>query len=206
MPNISQSSVRRNLFQQTLSRRPASTGPPNSTLAPGPGPGISIPPGPGQNNLTTNNSASASANTNGKNALLTRPAQHRLKPTSTSTELSRPIKISENREIVVRDKNGGYKLDVPALPAALIGEDGEELGELEVEEGGESSMLDAELSGRDKEKFEAALVEMVIRHRNRQSSGEPDEILNIVHQSLRKKVASLDGDNWMFEPERDTRF
>ncbi|OKO98538.1 hypothetical protein PENSUB_9214 [Penicillium subrubescens] len=193
MPNISQSSVRRNLFQQTLSRRPASTGPPNSTLAPGPGPGISIPPGPGQNNLTTNNSASASANTNGKNALLTRPAQHRLKPTSTSTELSRPIKISENREIVVRDKNGGYKLDVPALPAALIGEDGEELGELEVEEGGES-------------KFEAALVEMVIRHRNRQSSGEPDEILNIVHQSLRKKVASLDGDNWMFEPERDTRF
>jgi hypothetical protein len=79
--------------------------------------------------------------------------------------------------------------------------------------------------------FEAALVEMVIRHRNRQPSGEPDgrslsfllerpevgyrftdsfrlllEILNIVHQSLRKKVASLDDDNWMFEPERDVRF
>jgi hypothetical protein len=79
--------------------------------------------------------------------------------------------------------------------------------------------------------FEAALVEMVIRHRNRQSSGEPDgefvvactsreigcgfilmllvvmvEILNIVHQSLRNKVASLDDDNWMFEPERDARF
>ncbi|GLI81456.1 hypothetical protein PoHVEF18_009837 [Penicillium ochrochloron] len=149
MPNISQSSVRRNLFQQTLSRRPASTGPPNSTLAPGPGSGISIPPGAGQNNPTTNNSA----NTNGTNALLTRPAQHRLKPTSTSAsaELSRPLKISENREIVVRDKNGGYKLDVPALPPALIGEDGEELGELDAEDGGESSMLDVELSGRDKE-------------------------------------------------------
>jgi hypothetical protein len=82
-----------------------------------------------------------------------RPAQHRLKPTSTSAsaELSRPLKISENREIVVRDKNGGYKLDVPALPPALIGEDGEELGELEAEDGGESSMLDVELSGRDKE-------------------------------------------------------
>lgn len=51
----------------------------------------------------------------------------------------------------MRDKNGGYKLDVPALPPALIGEDGEELGELEAEDGGESSMLDAELSGRDKE-------------------------------------------------------
>lgn len=72
---------------------------------------------------------------------------------------------------------------------------------------------------------------MVIRHRNRQPSGEPDgessllllkvtswrqcyvltspvtaEMLNIVHQSLRKKVASLDDDNWMFEPERDVRF
>lgn len=32
------------------------------------------------------------------------------------------------------------------------------------------------------------------------------EILNIVHQSLRKEVASLDDDNWMFEPERDVRF
>jgi hypothetical protein len=42
-------------------------------------------------------------------------------------------------------------LDVPALPPALIGEDGEELGELEAEESGESRMLDAELSGRDKE-------------------------------------------------------
>lgn len=73
--------------------------------------------------------------------------------------------------------------------------------------------------------FEAALVEMMIRHRNRQSNDEPDgeyclicqyllilpimcsleeEILDIVHESLRKKVASLDDDNWMFEPERDT--
>lgn len=32
------------------------------------------------------------------------------------------------------------------------------------------------------------------------------EILNIVHQSLRKEVASLDDDNWMFEPERDVPF
>lgn len=52
----------------------------------------------------------------------------------------------------MRDKNGGYKLDVPALPNALIGEDGEELGELEAEgdDVGESA-LEAELSGRDKE-------------------------------------------------------
>jgi hypothetical protein len=31
------------------------------------------------------------------------------------------------------------------------------------------------------------------------------EVLNIVHHSLRKKVASLDEDNWMFEPENDAR-
>lgn len=65
---------------------------------------------------------------------------------------------------------------------------------------------------------------MMIRHHNRQPSDEPDgeyapgligtdgfltnlepEILNIVHHSLRKKVASLDEDNWMFEPENDAR-
>lgn len=70
-------------------------------------------------------------------------------------------------------------------------------------------------------------MEMMIRHRNRQTSGEPDgewqcsrssslpmyswtlattEILDIVHQSLRRKVASLDDDNWMFEPEKGVRF
>ncbi|KAJ5358525.1 uncharacterized protein N7496_010938 [Penicillium cataractarum] len=194
MPNISQPSVRRTLFHQTLSRRPASTGPPNS-LNPTANPATSIPTGP--------SIGIQPSNTNTTNTLTARSSHHRLKPSSSET--SRPIKPTENREIVVRDKNGGYKLDVPSLPHALVGEDGEELGGLEAEEEGEAG-LDVELNGRDKEKFEAALVEMVIRHRNRQSSGEPDEILNIVHQSLRKKVASLDDDNWMFEPERDVRF
>ncbi|OOQ91455.1 hypothetical protein PEBR_00732 [Penicillium brasilianum] len=189
MPNMSQPSVRRNLFHQTLSRRPASTGPPNSLSAnTSTGPSIGIQP---SNNNTTN-------------TLSSRSSHHRLKPTSSET--SRPIKPTENREIVVRDKNGGYKLDVLSLPHGVVGEDGEELGGLEAEEEGGEAALDVELNGRDKDKFEAALVEMVIRHRNRQSSGEPDEILNIVHQSLRKKVASLDDDNWMFEPERDVRF
>lgn len=50
----------------------------------------------------------------------------------------------------MRDKNGSYKLDIPSLPHALIGEDGEELGDLDAEET-EGSKLDAELSGRDKE-------------------------------------------------------
>jgi hypothetical protein len=47
---------------------------------------------------------------------------------------------------VVRDKHGGYKLEIPTLPPALVGEDGEEL--VELEDGG----LDAtELTGQEKE-------------------------------------------------------
>lgn len=51
----------------------------------------------------------------------------------------------------MRDKNGGYKLDVPALPNSLIGEDGEELNELEPDESGEIGLPATELGGRDKE-------------------------------------------------------
>ncbi|KAJ5628396.1 hypothetical protein N7490_010624 [Penicillium lividum] len=163
-------SVRRNLFHQNLSRRPASTGPQN-----GPVP-------------------------QGNNGLSNRPS-NRLKPTASDSS-TRNMKLSENKDIVVRDRNGGYKLDMPALPSSnLAGDNGEELDELET---GENSFESFEVE-REKESFEAALVEMMIRHRNRQSSGEPDEILNIVHQSLLKKASSLDDDNWMFEPEFETR-
>ncbi|KAJ5783708.1 uncharacterized protein N7518_009385 [Penicillium psychrosexuale] len=167
---MNQTSVRRNLFHGNLSRRPASVGPPNGTVP----------------------------QTHG--GLSNRPS-HRLKPTSSdSGPHTRPFKTAENKDIVVRDKNGSYKLEIPTLPQVLVGEDGEELAELAPEGGGFNSL---ELNGRDKDKFEAALVEMMVRHRTRQSNGEPDEILSMVQESLRKKVASLDEDNWMFEPEKD---
>lgn len=51
----------------------------------------------------------------------------------------------------MRDKNGGYKLDVPSLPHALVGEDGEELGELDAEESADTAFDSSELSGREKE-------------------------------------------------------
>ncbi|KAJ5882214.1 uncharacterized protein N7529_000886 [Penicillium soppii] len=163
------SSVRRNLFHGNLSRRPASAGPPNGVIPPNP------------------------------NGVSNRPS-HRLKPTSSdSGPPARPFKTVENKDIVVRDKNGGYKLDIPTLPPALV-EDADELAELDEER----AFGAAELTGIDKERFEAALVEMMIRHRNRQANDEPDEILKIVHESLRKKAASLDDDNWMFESERNS--
>lgn len=158
---MNQSSVRRNLFHGNLSRRPASAGPPNGTVP----------------------------QTHG---LSNRPS-HRLKPTSSdSGPHTRPFKTVENKDIVVRDKNGSYKLEIPTLPQALVGEDGEELAELAPEDGG---FLSSDLTGCDKEsmfffnmifsamnysllildsEFEAALVEMMVRHRTRQSNGEPD--------------------------------
>ncbi|KAJ5545373.1 hypothetical protein N7535_006238 [Penicillium sp. DV-2018c] len=167
---MNQNSVRRNLFHGNLSRRPASAGPPNGTVP---------------------------QNTKG---LSSRPS-HRAKTTSSNPAApTRALKSLESRDIVVRDKSGSYKLEIPTLQSALIGEDGEELGE-HAEEGGFRS---SELTGTDKEKFEAAVVEMMIRHRNRQTNGEPDEILGMVHESLRRKAASLDDDNWMFEAEKDS--
>lgn len=129
-------SIRRNLFHQTLSRRPATTGPAN-------GSSTSANPGANANMNTNTHMPPPPSNTTHS----TRPS-HRAK--LAPADPPRPTKLPENREIVVRDKNGCYKLDIPVLPPALIGENGEELGDLEGEESGEST-LDAELSGRDKE-------------------------------------------------------
>lgn len=115
---MNQSSVRRNLFHGNLSRRPASAGPPNGAVP--------------QNH----------------NGLSNRPS-HRLKPTSSdSGPHTRPFQTVENKDIVVRDKNGSYKLEIPTLPQALVGEDGEELAELAPEDGG---FVSSELTGYDKE-------------------------------------------------------
>ncbi|EPS26102.1 hypothetical protein POX_c04484 [Penicillium oxalicum] len=224
---MTQPSVRRNLFHQTLSRRPASTGP--ATMPPPPPPPATqsyshshshfhphLNPHPSSGHIPSMPPPSYPRGANmhshdhstGTGITTSRAAVHRLK--HSSTETSRTIKMApDNREIVVRDKNGGYKLEVPRLPPqALVSEtgDGEELDDLDAGGSGNGEIaFGAELSGVDKEKFEAALVEMVIRHRNRQSTGEPDEIFNIVQESLRKKVAALDDDNWMFEPETDVR-
>ncbi|KAJ6024527.1 hypothetical protein N7540_005324 [Penicillium herquei] len=157
-------SVRRNLFQQNISRRPT------------PAPSVQ-----------------------GTNGLSTRPS-NRLKHSSSDSSMSLNSRLAENKDIVVRDKNGGYKLDIPTLPRSSLLGNGEELDELDGEEMRDLP-FDPLGNEQDKEKFDAALVEMMIRHRNRQSIGEPDEVLNIVHQNLRKKVDSLDDDNWMFESD-----
>ncbi|KKK22456.1 hypothetical protein P175DRAFT_0534457 [Aspergillus ochraceoroseus IBT 24754] len=169
------SSVRRNLFHHHLSRRPVSAAPPNAPTS-----------GPGMSGLSSQILQSTA-------------------PDSSSSLSSGPV---DNGEIVVKDKNGGYKLDIPVLPP-LVGEDGEEMEGIEGGGGTNSTAAteagQGEINGREKEKIEANLVEMMYRNRNRQMSSEPHEILNLIYQSLRNKVAALEEDNWMYEPEPDTR-
>ncbi|KAL4801713.1 hypothetical protein BDV18DRAFT_72201 [Aspergillus unguis] len=158
-------SVRRNLFQNHLSRRPVSTAP-----------------------------------NNGPSGLSSQVSQ------SSAPDLNPPVASgsSDDGEIVVKDKNGGYSLDIPVLPP-IVGEDGDEMEGIEGAAETTDPTGQGEMSGREKEKIEASLVEIMYRNRNRQMSSEPHEILNLIHQSLRNKVATLDEDNWMYEPEPDTR-
>ncbi|KAL4818199.1 hypothetical protein BDW67DRAFT_14025 [Aspergillus spinulosporus] len=125
---------------------------------------------------------------------------------------SNPVGLMDDGEIVVKDKNGSFTLDIPVLPP-IVGEDEDEMEGIETEgTGGDSTAATGAestgqggMSGRQKEKFEAGLMEIMYRNRNRQTSSEPHEILNLIYQSLRNKVAALDEDNWMYEPEADMR-
>ncbi|KAL4871984.1 hypothetical protein BDV12DRAFT_193780 [Aspergillus spectabilis] len=165
------SSVRRNLFQNHLSRRPASSAP-----------------------------------TNGTSGLCSQVLQSSA-PESNPSVSGGPV---DDGEIVVKDNNGTYKLDTPVLPP-IVGEEGNEMESID---GGRSTAAtradstgQGEMSGQDKKKIEASVVEMMYRNRNRnrQMSSEPYEILNLIYHSLRNKVAALEEDNWMYEPEPDTR-
>ncbi|MCJ1302752.1 hypothetical protein MMC08_005556 [Hypocenomyce scalaris] len=108
------------------------------------------------------------------------------RPTSASTTTSASTlhesPQDNSSDIVMRDKNGNYQVEIPSMPAM----DDEAL---------------PEDSGREKKELEARLVEMY-RNRSRQPS-EPAELLAYVQVSLRSKVSSLEEDNWMFEAEQE---
>ncbi|KAG2417219.1 hypothetical protein HFD88_008438 [Aspergillus terreus] len=170
-------SVRRNLFHHHLSRRPVSTAPPNPPMPSGTASGVSS------------------------------LSSHIIAPAANESTSSLSSGSGDTGEIVVRDKNGGYKLDVPVLPP-VVGEDGDEMEGVEGSGAtggsaatGADSTAQTEISGQ----IEASLVEMMCRNRNRQLSNEPAEILGLIQQSLQNKVAALDEDNWMYEPESNSR-
>ncbi|KAF6223432.1 hypothetical protein HO133_000275 [Letharia lupina] len=95
------------------------------------------------------------------------------RPTSASTSTSATTlqegSQDESSDIVVKDRNGNYQVQVPLLPP---------LDEDQAQE---------EDSGNEKEKLDARLLEMY-RDRSLQPH-DPAELLNAVHASLRRKAA-----------------
>lgn len=88
-------------------------------------------------------------------------------------------------DIVVKDRNGNYQVDIPLLPP---------LDEEQMQEEDEAAM--------EKERQEARLLEMW-KDKHLQPS-DPAELYAAVQTKLRGVVASLDKDNWMFEAEQQT--
>ncbi|RHZ47663.1 uncharacterized protein CDV56_104164 [Aspergillus thermomutatus] len=91
-------------------------------------------------------------------------SSHMLQSSSESTDHSLSSGPVDNGDIVVRDKNGGYKLDIPVLPDVIASENGDGMDGLD--EGGTSGATGAtavdlasqtEISGREKESMFAAL-------------------------------------------------
>lgn len=93
-----------------------------------------------------------------------------------STLRSRPV---DNGDIVVKDKNGGYELDIPILPPTLES-DGDEISggdEARASAGagaaGTDSTGDTEISGREKESmlityaFPVACADMEVKRLKR---------------------------------------
>ena len=118
-------SVRRNLFNNHLSKRAVPT----------------VPPMQGSSSNTSNVQSSRSGSSSETN----------------SSSLNITTGSTDNGEIVVKDKNGGYKLDIPMLAPVVGGEDGDEIeGFDESQNGGGSgatvvSTGETEIGGREKE-------------------------------------------------------
>ncbi|KUL82325.1 hypothetical protein ZTR_10506 [Talaromyces verruculosus] len=183
--------TRRNLFQNHLSRRPASNPPQSSTSD-------------ANDTPTDNNNNHDNHNRN----------QNHTHQSNLMTPESRPITTTattaptDNGDIIARDKNGKFQLDIPVLPPIPLDE-GDEENDVENEDEGAMEGIEedgrpsggSEAIGKDKDKLEADLVEMMYRNRNRHLSGEPGMV--VPTQSLQNKVATLEEDNWMFETEDD---
>ncbi|KAH8689681.1 hypothetical protein BGW36DRAFT_74689 [Talaromyces proteolyticus] len=190
--------TRRNLFQGHLNRRPPSATASASTST----------------SVSSNNSHQASAL--GPNNHIPDNPKVTISNTTSSSASSAliPAPSDTGSDIIARDKNGNFQLDIPVLPPVLLDEEADEEAMEGIEEGRPSggsgssvanggSTVDSELVGRDKDKLEANLVELMQRNRNRHLNSEP-EILNLIQQSLRNRVAALDEDNWMFEIEDES--
>jgi hypothetical protein len=199
LTNASTSSVRRNLFASHLSRRPASSPAHTST-----------------NDLEALQPTSQAE-----------PGPHSPPHAIYHNVITNDCKITGD-DIILRDDHGRPTLpSIPVLPPHLrLSPSKSEQHVADVEDPDYASQLELEDAMRekeDKERIEKSLVEMMYRSRSRahghatrhggagnagpsSSLGpENEELLALVQASLRKKVASLEEDRWIFEGDGTVR-
>ncbi|KAI4109524.1 MAG: hypothetical protein L6R37_000499 [Teloschistes peruensis] len=109
-------------------------------------------------------------------------------PRSTAEDMSE-VQNDSSSDILVRDRNGVPELEVPEIMLPMAPEKEQAaVGE----EGGESVPS-------EKERLEERLLE---EYKSQSFvAGDKKELLSAVRASLRRKVAALNEDNWMFEKE-----
>ncbi|MCJ1232738.1 hypothetical protein MMC14_000692 [Varicellaria rhodocarpa] len=107
-------------------------------------------------------------------SLSRRPTSATSTSTSATTYIESPHDTSS--EIVVRDRNGNYQISLPTLP--LVEDD----------------------PPSESQKGTEERPEQYVPERN----SDPAELHAEIQTILRKKVESLEYDNWMYEPEMGT--
>lgn len=146
------------------------------------------------------------------------------RPTSASTSTSATTlqegSQDESSDIVVKDRNGNYQVQVPLLPP-LDEDQAQEEDSGNEKESTVGPLWYQEAMANARTELDARLLEMyrdrslqphdpagqspiISLHLKQDLSERVTELLNAVHASLRRKVASLDEDNWIFEAEQES--
>ncbi|KAL6719597.1 hypothetical protein ACLMJK_001517 [Lecanora helva] len=112
------------------------------------------------------------------------------RPTSASTSTSGTTLLDsvqdDGSDIVVRDRNGKYDVQIPDLQPLVDDTHGHQ---------------QEEEAANDRDKIDTLLLE---RYKDRSlQPGELGELLAAVQASLRRKAASLDEDKWIFEADQE---
>ena len=134
------SSVRRNLFSSNLSKRSGPTLPPIQGSS------------HGTSNGNSNNASNLQSPTHTTSSADTIPLNNSNVMTGSTAG------TSDTGEIVVKDKNGAYKLDIPVLPPVIVGsgDDGDEMDGFEDTQNGGATVVDStgetDIGGREKER------------------------------------------------------
>lgn len=130
------SSVRRNLFSSNLSKRSGPT----------------LPPIQGGSTSTHTNTSNLQSPTHTTSSADTIPLNN------SNTTTTSNGGASDTGDIVVKDKNGAYKLDIPVLPPVIMGsgDDGDEMEGFEDDQNGGATVVDStgetDIGGREKER------------------------------------------------------